>query len=154
MMSANAAFQATSSNLVTSDSNFSGTDGRSGRPSAIGRFFGRLQRQPARDSWHEVRLALGKRMVAAGIDDGVLGAAIGELEQRIRTMRALRGSTAALESARIELLLRLAELALADDAPLPGAETEYHRAREVRAALIQHEHTQGDCVQPAELARC
>jgi hypothetical protein len=94
-------------------------------------------------------------MVAAGIDDGVLGTAIGELEQRIRTVRAMRGSTDALESARTELILRLADLAMEDDAPLPGAETEYHRAREVRTALAHRETGLGhDRVQPAKLAHC
>lgn len=153
-MPLNAALPATSSNLDASLSNFTGTHGGSGMLSVIGRFLRRLQRRPARDSWHEARLALGKRMLAAGIDDGVLGAEIGELEQRIQTMRAMRGSTAALETTRTNLLLRLADLALEDDAPLPGAETEYHRALQVRAELTGQQNRQVNRVQPAELAPC
>jgi hypothetical protein len=66
-------------------------------------------------------------MVAAGIDDGQLGAKIAALDQR----------TGRVE--RDRLLLQLAAAALEDDGPLPGADAEYGRARQAQAALRRHD---------------
>jgi hypothetical protein len=49
------------------------------------------------------------------------------------------GDTLALKTARRQLILQLAAAALVDDGPLPGADAEYHRAREAQAALFGHE---------------
>src|SRR5579884_1764616 len=76
------------------------------------------------------RLALGERMVAAGIDDGALGAQVAALDHQIRHAEAARLPLGPLLARRRELLLRLAAAALEDEAPLPGADAEYGRARE------------------------
>jgi hypothetical protein len=65
-------------------------------------------------------------MFAAGIDDGELGAKIAALGQ----------GTGRVERER--LLVQLAA-ALEDDGPLPGADAEYGRARQARAALRRHD---------------
>jgi hypothetical protein len=82
---------------------------------------------------------LGERMYAAGIDDGSLGAQIAALDLRIRRGDTTRLPLGTLLARRRELLLRLAAAALEVDAPLPGAEAEYDRARKARAALRQGE---------------
>jgi hypothetical protein len=74
-------------------------------------------------------------MYAAGIDDGRLGAFLVVLDQRIRRAEATRLPLGPLLAQRRDLLLRLAAAALAEDAPLPGADAEYERAREAQAAL-------------------
>jgi hypothetical protein len=81
------------------------------------------------------KLALGERMYAAGIDDGRLGAFLAALDQRIRRAEATRLPLGPLLAQRRDLLLRLAAGALEEDAPLPGAQAEYERAREALAAL-------------------
>jgi hypothetical protein len=80
-------------------------------------------------------LDLGERMYAAGIDDGALGAQVAALDQRIRRADAARLPLGRLLARRRELLLCLAAAALEDDAPLPGADAEYGRARSAEAAL-------------------
>jgi hypothetical protein len=87
----------------------------------------------------EARAALGERMYAAGIDDGELGAKISALNEQLRQAQAVGGSTQALNATRRHLVLQLAAAALEDDGPLPGADAEYHRAREAQAALDRHE---------------
>ncbi len=79
------------------------------------------------------KLALGERMYAAGIDDGRLGALLAASEQSLRRAEAARLPLGRLLAGRRELLLRLAAAALEDDAPLPGADAEYERAREALA---------------------
>jgi hypothetical protein len=100
------------------------------------------------DLWHKRRLsgafaeaqaALGERMYAAGIDDGVLGARISTLNEQLRRAEAVGGSTQALRAARRQLVLQLAAAALEDDGPLPGADAEYRRAREAQKALERYE---------------
>jgi hypothetical protein len=81
------------------------------------------------------KLALGERMYAAGIDDGHLGAQIAAVDQRIRQAEAAGISLLELLAQRRNLILRLAAAALEEDAPLPGADAEYERARLARAAL-------------------
>jgi hypothetical protein len=88
-----------------------------------------------RRAFLSAKLALGERMYAAGIDDGRLGAFLAALDQRIRRAEAERLPLGALLAQRRDLLLRLAAAALEDDAPLPGADAEYERAREALAAL-------------------
>jgi hypothetical protein len=83
----------------------------------------------------EAQVALGERMYAAGIDDGEHGAKISALEDRLRRAEAVGASTEGLRATRRQMILRLAAAALEDDAPLPGADAEYRRAREAQAAL-------------------
>jgi hypothetical protein len=80
-------------------------------------------------------LDLGERMYAAGIDDGRLGAFLAALDQRRRRAEAARLPLGSLLAQRRDLLLRLAAAALEEDAPLPGADAEYERARAALAAL-------------------
>jgi hypothetical protein len=84
-------------------------------------------------------LDLGERMYVAGIDDGHLAAQLAALDQRIRRADAARLPLGPLLARRRELLLRLAAAALGEDAPLPGADAEYARARSAQAALRQGE---------------
>jgi hypothetical protein len=82
---------------------------------------------------------LGERMCAAGIDDGSLGAQITALEQRIRRADTVLLPLGPLLAQRRELLLRLAAAALEGEAPLPGADAEYEKARIALAALREEE---------------
>jgi len=88
-----------------------------------------------RRAFTAAKLALGERMYAAGIDDGSLGAQIAALAQKIRRAEAARLPPGPLLSQRRELLLRLAAAALEVEAPLPGADAEYEKARAAQAAL-------------------
>ncbi len=81
------------------------------------------------------KLDLGERMYAAGIDEGSLGARLTALGQRIRQAEARRLSLGLLLAQRRDLLLQLAAAALEEDAPLPGAEAEYRRAKNALATL-------------------
>jgi hypothetical protein len=84
-------------------------------------------------------LDLGERMFAAGIEDGFLGAQIAALGHRISRTEATRLPLGPLLAQRRELLLRLAAAALEVEAPLPGADAEYERARTAQAALREGE---------------
>jgi hypothetical protein len=108
-----------------------------------------LQRaKHAMDLWRKRRLsgafveaqaALGERMYAAGIDDDENGTKISALDERLHGAEAVGAATQALKAVRRQLVLQLAAAALEDDGPLPGADAEYHRAREAQAALERHE---------------
>lgn len=87
----------------------------------------------------EARLALGQRMYRAGIDDGTLGGQIRDLDERINRPTATRAPSKALKVQQKKLILQLADAALAEEGPLPGADAEYRRAREAQAALDRHE---------------
>lgn len=87
----------------------------------------------------EAQAALGERMYAAGIDDGEHGAKINALDGRLHWAEAVGASTQALKATLRRLVLQLAAAALEDDGPLPGADAEYHRAREAQAAMERHE---------------
>ena len=95
---------------------------------------GRLQR-----ALLAAEIDLGERMFAAGIDDGSLGAQIAALDRRIRRADTTRQPLGPLLARRRELLLRLAAAALEEEAPLPGADAEYERARAALAALKEAE---------------
>jgi len=86
----------------------------------------------------DAQLALGERMNAAGIDDGKLGAQIAALDERIRQTEIAMIPTRTLKVEREILVLELAAAALAEEAPLPGADTEYERVRATLAALAMH----------------
>jgi hypothetical protein len=62
-------------------------------------------------------------------------AQIAAVDQRIRQAEAAGISLLELLAQRRNLILRLAAAALEEDAPLPGADAEYERARLARAAL-------------------
>src|SRR5947208_12857585 len=113
-------------------------------PSLLGRPIRWLQQ--ARDrrrcrlldgAFTEARLALGRRMYAAGIDDGETGEQIAVFDAALAADGAA-GDTE-LRARRTQLLIRLADAALEDDAPLPGADVEFAHALELKRALeAQH----------------
>ena len=88
-----------------------------------------------RRAFTAAKLALGARMYAAGIDDGYLGAQITAVEKRILRDEVARLPHGPFLAERRQLLLRLGSAALEVEAPLPGADAEYERARTALAAL-------------------
>jgi hypothetical protein len=83
----------------------------------------------------EAKYALGERMYAAGIDDGQLAGRITILDEKIRQAEAARVFATTLRADRKMLVLHLADAALEEEAPLPGADDEYQKTREAQAAL-------------------
>lgn len=83
------------------------------------------------------QLALGERMYAAGIDDGETGERIVMIEAELRALAATADEhvRAGLREVRERLVRFLADQALVDDAPLPGADAEYEAARGALTAL-------------------
>ena len=98
---------------------------------------GRWRRRSLRRAFTDAQLALGERMYAAGIDDGELGAQIALVDNEIRRAEAAKAPTKAQRVERVQLLMRLAAVALEEDAPLPGADEEYEAARQAQAALLK-----------------
>ena len=94
----------------------------------------RPRSRPLRRAFAAALLTLGRRTYAEGIDDGLTGALIREAQEQIR--RRVTGSPVALEAGRDGLLMRLAEAALEDDAPLPGADAEYEAVRGLQRPLV------------------
>ncbi len=86
-------------------------------------------------AFYEARLAHGQRMYWAGIDDGQLGVQIGDLDERIYRAKATQAPSTALKLQQEKLILQLADAALADEGPLPAADTEYQKATKAEAAL-------------------
>lgn len=77
------------------------------------------------EAYRDARLALGRRMFASGIDDGETGEQIA----------AVTGDTAEAWAGRNRLFIRLADAALEDDAPLPGADAEFEQAVQLKQAV-------------------
>jgi hypothetical protein len=96
----------------------------------------------------DAKIVLGERMYAAAIDDGQLGSQIAAVDERIRQAHSSQAAGEMLKAERRRLLLRLAEAALEEDAPLPGADAEYARARTAQTVL------QGYSVQDQKRALC
>jgi hypothetical protein len=88
-------------------------------------------------AYYEARLALGQSMYHAGIDDGQLGARIRDLDQQILRAETIQAPSKAIKLRRQKLILQLADAALADEGPLPGADREYQQARRVEVALAR-----------------
>jgi hypothetical protein len=86
----------------------------------------------------EAKCALGKRMYAAGIDDGQLAAQIANLDETIQQAKVARRTARALRADRKKLVLQLAAAALEEEVSLPGADAEYRKAREAQAELQGH----------------
>ncbi len=87
-------------------------------------------------------IALGERMCAVGIDDGQLGAQIASLDRQLHEAHPATADITGLKAEWRALLMRLAAAALEEDAPLPGADAEYERARQAQAALTNGESNQ------------
>jgi len=94
-------------------------------------------------AFYEARLALGQRMYRAGIDDGQLGGRIRDLDECICRATATHAFSKGLKLQQEKLILQLADAALAEEGPLPGADADYQKARKAGAALaaIQSELT-------------
>jgi hypothetical protein len=92
------------------------------------------QRHSLKRVFLEAQYTLGERMYAAGIDDGQLGAQIAACDREISQSEA-RSATQVLLAERRKLILLLADAALEEEGPLPGADAEYERARTAQAAL-------------------
>ena len=75
------------------------------------------------------RLALGKQMYSAGIDDGKTCGVILALTRAFSVPGLDLERQSKLRAERERLFLKLADEALEYDAPLPGAEREYDRVR-------------------------
>jgi len=87
------------------------------------------------EAYTEARIALGQRMFAAGIDDGETGAAIASIDEAIARNLVARAEAQDLRAERVLLFIRLADAALEDDAPLPGANEEFIEALDLKRAL-------------------
>ena len=72
------------------------------------------------------RVALGERMYAAGIDDGETWDLIALVEAELRDLGDVQ--VRFLRTERARLIRKLADAALENDAPLPGADAEFARA--------------------------
>jgi hypothetical protein len=90
----------------------------------------RLQRE-----YRNARVALGKKMYACDIDDGETGEKILDIDLRIRLAKITNTSWEQLEALREELFVRLADAALENDAPLPGADQEFEVALGLKQSL-------------------
>ena len=90
-----------------------------------------------RQTFYQTRLVLGERMYRAGIDDGQLGVQIRDMGECICLATATQAPSKALKLQREKLILQLADAALAEEGPLPGADTEYQKARKAEAVLAE-----------------
>ncbi len=84
--------------------------------------------------FHKARIALGEQMVVAGIDDGEIGEQLAALAEEIRQASWSQAALHEIKGEPERLILHLADLALEEDGPLPGAEKEYQRARKAQLA--------------------
>jgi len=100
-------------------------------------------------AFFDAKIALGERMYAAGIDDGRLGSQLAAVDERIRQAHPSQAASERLKGERRRLLLRLAEAALEENAPLPGADAEYARARTAQTVLQGHSVTRHSPSVPA-----
>jgi hypothetical protein len=110
-------------------------------PSLLGRPIRWLQQARDRrrsrlldDAFTEARLALGRRMYAVAIDDGETGEQIAALDT-VLAAHGNAGEAQELRARRTLLLIRLADAALEDHAPLPGADAEFAHALELKQML-------------------
>ena len=76
--------------------------------------------------------AAGLQQTAAGDDS--LRAQLAQVDERIRSVQAAKGSTRLLETERRGLKIRLAEPCLAEAAP-PEAAAEHRRAADAQSAV-------------------
>ncbi|HKA07372.1 MAG TPA: hypothetical protein VKD71_08955 [Gemmataceae bacterium] len=81
------------------------------------------------------RLALGEKMFAAGIDDGETCARIAATDQRLLRSSLTGGPRDLLMARRTALVLQLADAALENDAPLPGADEVFGHALTLKRAM-------------------
>jgi hypothetical protein len=95
----------------------------------------RRQSRLLADAFADVRRLLGRQMFAAGIDDGETGRQIAEIDAVLAREDLEGGEAQDLRSQLGLLLIRLADAALENDAPLPGADEEFVQALALKLAL-------------------
>ena len=98
---------------------------------------GAWRKRSLEQAFYQTRLALGQSMYRAGIDDGQLGVQIRDLDECICRAAATQAPGKAIKLQREKLILQLADAALAEEGPLPGADNEYQTARKAEAALAE-----------------
>ena len=87
------------------------------------------------EAFAEARIVLGRQMYVGGIDDDETGVKIAELDRALAAAESSSGEAQDLNARRTLLLIHLADAALEDDAPLPGADTEFKHALELKRSL-------------------
>jgi S1-C subfamily serine protease len=87
------------------------------------------------------RYALGQRMVDSNIGSATVRGKIRELGDRIHSIEAVKGDARSAVAERRNLVLQLADSALASKAVPATIETEQQRARAAQAALAAQEET-------------
>jgi|SRR5262245_13586393 len=95
----------------------------------------RRRRETLERDYRAARFALGERMFAAGIDDGETCARIASTDQQLLKINLAGRPRELLKARRIALVFKLADAALEDDAPLPGADEEFVHALALKQAL-------------------
>ena len=95
----------------------------------------RLRGRSLRRTFAAAQIALGERMYAVGLDDGETFDRLAEVESKLCRSALAGDPTRSLKRKRDALLRRLADAALQDDAPLPGADPEFQLARAAKTAL-------------------
>jgi hypothetical protein len=90
-------------------------------------------------AFSDAQLALGRRMYTAGIDDGECGAQVHTLDNEQCGAEAVKPSGKTPAGRRRKLLVQLADSALAEEGPLPGADAAYKAARKAQAALREQD---------------
>lgn len=91
--------------------------------------------QAAKRALAEAQRDLGRRMHEAGLGDADLSRRIADVDERIRSVEAARGSTKALETERKGLILRLAEPMLSAISSPPPISEGHAAALASRSAL-------------------
>jgi len=95
----------------------------------------RRRREALEREYRAARLALGRKMFAAGIDDGETCARIAATDQQLLQINIAGRPRELLQARRSAFFLKLADAALEDDAPLPGADEEFAQALALKQAL-------------------
>ena len=95
----------------------------------------RRHRETLERQYRAARVALGEKMFAAGIDDGETSAQIAATDQQLLQVGLVGRPRELLQARRTALSLKLADAALEDDAPLPGADEEFAHALALKQAL-------------------
>jgi hypothetical protein len=99
--------------------------------------FGSGARKSVAQALAAARLALGKRMYLAGIDDGQTCGAIDSLTTAMQESGIDANRRALLRAERERLFLQLADEALRYECPLPGAQQEYDFVRAILGTQIR-----------------
>jgi hypothetical protein len=89
------------------------------------------------EAFAQAQLRLGEKMYSVGIDNDELGIQIARVDADLRCAVPCHNIVIELRTKREKLLRRLADAALEDYAPLPGAQVDFEQAWAARAAVEQ-----------------